>query len=153
MAEFIIANWEALTAIVGVLLTAISTLLAVKPPRLGGRKKLKADLEIRTLIKDDNEYKEYNTHVEREIKAAFDDIYRRGFSRTGSIGLRITGAVFAGLFGWASYAVVFKDGSFDFSWWVLLTGYWTLVGLGLLIDPSLSEKLKDLATNRKQAHD
>lgn len=146
-------GWDVFFGIASVLLTAVSTLFALSPPKLGGRAKLKTDMEIFALLTEDSPYKKYRTDVDREINLAFEEIYKKEGAVRSEITLRITGGLIATLFGWASYSVIFKDGSFEFSWWAILTGYWALGGLLVMISPNFSAVLKRHVTKKWKFRD
>lgn len=139
-------NWQAITGFAGVTLTALSTLGIASRPRARGREKLKMDLEIYKLMQDSRETWPYQQALKHQINAISSELYVQDDGFRHAYHTTVGFALMAG-FGWWSYELLRTDAEeleFAFSWWVLLTGYWSLVGLFMVLaalNPSLRRKL------------
>ena len=130
--NFFLEHWQPITALVGAVLSALSTFGIFGNPRARGRAKLKLDLEIHKLMSESQASWEHMDKVKGEIEGLSQQIYASGDWQVRGIYIAI-GIVFAGGFGWWTYDILVTDaGEFSFSWWSVLTVYWTLVGFSMV---------------------
>lgn len=131
--SFLFENWEPITAIVGILLTALSTFGLVVRPRAKGRAKLKLDLEIYKLMSETQANWTHMSKVKSEIEGLSEQIYTDQDVQLRGIYFA-TGLVFFIGFGWWTIDILWADtGEFSFSWWAILTAYWCVVGATMVV--------------------
>jgi uncharacterized membrane protein (DUF2068 family) len=117
-------EWDVILKAIPVAFAAATAIYKFRDARPRRRATLKADLELLKAAREQNlECMQLETSVRAELARLYDREKRAEWKTLAF------GSVFALAFGvWTAYIV--KDG---FSWWALLTGFFTFIGISIAL--------------------
>jgi hypothetical protein len=126
-------NWMELLKAIAAIGAAAAALIPILNSQLFSRPraKLKTDLEILHLLDPhDENYPLVKASVDSSIRTIYLQQEKRKLSeklKRFNWRLLITGVIVLGGFGWWTVSLVRDD-----SWWAIVTGYFTFIGLGYI---------------------